>query len=371
MVRKTLLALAVVGGCGLGVLVNAQLAFRAGKGGMDFNQFYAASRLAGTGHLYDWSALSALEAPNGPPIHSGRLPVVSYGVKLIGWMPFPLALVVWRAASVAALLAVCAVWPGANRIGFLAALAWSTPAIYIISLGQDVAFWLLFFALGVALMDRRYERLAGVAFALCICKYHLAAGIPIMLVAQRRWRTLTSGGVTVLALLAASFAIEGLSWPRAYLRTLASPDFSPGRSMMPNLAGLASWLPGSGMLELGATAGVASLLWFTCRRMQGAGVAGAAAAACGLILGHHGYVQDCALVMPLAVLTIQSRRTALWLRALASVPVTPALTLLLVMGAPLLGQALLIGFVTLAMAPPELSRSRLARAIRADFSGAI
>ena len=348
MVRTALLAAAVVGGCALGVLVNVQLAFRAGHGGMDFNQFYAASRLAGTGHLYDWSALRALEAPSGPPIHSGRLPVVSYGVKLIGWMPFPVALLVWRAASVAALLAVCFVWPGASRLGFLAALAWSTPAIYIISLGQDVAFWLLFFALGVALADRGYARLAGVAFALCICKYHLAIGIPIMLVAQKRWKTLAAGGLAVLALLAASFAIEGLSWPGAYLRTLSASDFSPGPRMMPNLCGLASWLPGSAMLELGAAAGVAWLLWFTCRRTPGVGVAGAAAAACGLILGHHGYLQDCALLTPLAVLTVQSRQAAVWLRGLALVLVTPALTLLLVLGAPFLAQALVVGFVTLA-----------------------
>ena len=348
--RRQLLAVAIVIGCALGAVVNVHLAFGAGKGGMDLNQFYAASRLAGTGHLYDSGALRALEEENGPSIHSGRLPIVSYGVKAISWMPFPLALLVWRTASVAALLIVCAVWPGASRLGLLVALSWSTPAIYLISLGQDVAFWLLFFALGVKLLDRGYARLAGVAFALCLCKYHLAVGIPIMLIAQKRWKTLTTGGVVTLALLGTSFVIEGLSWPFGYVRTLSSPDFSPGIDLMPNLRGLASRSPHATMVELVAATGVVVLLWLACRRISSVGVAGAAAASCGLILGHHGYIQDCTILIPLAVLTIQSRQTALWLRALGLVLVTPALSLLLVMGAPLVGQTLLIGFVALTLA---------------------
>lgn len=347
--KRLLLAVAIAAGCALGVFVNIHLVFRAGKGGMDFNEFYAASRIAGTGHLYDWRALSALETANGPPIHSGRLPVVSYGLRLISWMPFPLALRVWQAASVGALVIVCLIWPGASRLGLLAALAWSTPAIYAVSLGQDVAFWLAFFALGLALLHRGYDRLAGAAFALCICKYHLALGIPIMLASRKSWRTMAAGGMAVLALLAASFAIEGWSWPRAYYQTLSSPDFSPGPRMMPNLRGLASWWPHATVVELFAAAAVALLLWLACRRLTNAGAAGAAAAACGLILGHHGYVQDCVLLVPLAVLTIESRQAAWWLRALGLILLTPVFPLLLVMGAPLAGQALLIGFVTLAL----------------------
>lgn len=343
--QRAAVALAMVVVCALGVFVNVHLAFSAGKGGMDFNQFYSSSRLAGTGHLYDWSALSALEAENGPPIHGGRLPVVSYGVKLIGWMPFPLALRVWQAASIAAFLTVCFIWPGASRLGLLAALAWSTPALYMVSLGQDVAFWLLFFALGVALLDRGNALLAGAAFALCLSKYHLAVGIPILLIAQKRWKTLAAGGLVTAALLAASFAIEGFSWPLGYLRTLTSADFSPGAHGMPNLHGLASWLPGAALFELGGAAGMVVALWFACRRVPNAGFTGAAAAGCGLLLGYHGYVSDCAILIPLTVLTIQSGWASPALRAWGLVLLSPALMLLLIGSAPWVGQLLLIGFV--------------------------
>jgi Glycosyltransferase family 87 len=348
--KRLLLDVGIAIVCALVLFLNVQMVWPAGKGGMDFNQFYAASRLAGTGHLYDWSALKALEAANGPPIHCGRLPIVAYGVRLISWMPFTLALRVWQTASVAALLIVCAAWPGVSRLGLLVALSWSAPAIFLLSLGQDVAFWLLFFGLGMALLERGYPRLAGVAFALCLCKYHLAIGIPIMLIAQKRWRTIMTGALAVLGLVGASFAVEGRSWPREYLRTVTNPDFSPAIRTMPNLHGLAAWSPGGvSILEFGAVTAVALLLWFACRRISSVGVAGAAAAACGLILGHHGYPQDVVLLIPLAVLTIGSAKSALWLRSWGAFVLTPICPMLLMMDRPFLGQVLLIGFVVLAV----------------------
>jgi hypothetical protein len=347
--NRLLLAAAVAIGCALGVWINHSMIWGAGQAGMDFNQFYSASRLAGTGHLYDWDALRAVEAENGLPVRSGRLPVVSYGVKAIGWMPFPWALGLWRAASVAALLAVCAIWPGGSRTGFVAAMAWSMPVVYLISLGQDVAFWVLFFAIGIALLARGYPRLAGVAFALCLCKYHLCLGIPVMLAAQKRWSTLAAGGLTIAALIAASFAIEGAGWPRAYLQTLGAADFSPGIRSMPNLRGLASWSPaGAGFVEAAAAIAVVALLWMVCRNGASIGLAGALAAACGLILGHHGYLQDTTLLIPLAVLTVQSKEAVYWLRVWGVVVLTPVLMLVLTGAKPYVGQVLLVGFIAAA-----------------------
>src|SRR5689334_13068535 len=90
--------------CAAGLYLNIRLWFDAGHGGVDFNQFYSAAKLAGTGHLYDWEALGALEAPHGPPIHCGRLPVVVYVLKPLTLLPYLDALWIWRALSVAALV---------------------------------------------------------------------------------------------------------------------------------------------------------------------------------------------------------------------------------------------------------------------------
>ena len=347
--RRSIRLLAIAIGCLIGVFVNFHIAFNAGRGAMDFNQFYAASRLAGTGHLYDWAALRTLETEHGPAIHSGRLPVVAYGLKILSWMPYPMARLAWLVASIAALIVVGVTWPGADRLGFLAAFAWSTPVAYLLGLGQDLAFWLLFFTIGIALLKRGNARLAGLAFALCICKYHLAAGIPVLLIAQKRWKTLQSGGLAVAALLLASFVIEGIAWPVGYLRTLASPDFSPAIGRMPNLHGLAYWLPAANLVEIAGAATLLVLLWMACRRTPNVAVAGAAAASCGLLLGHHGYIDDCALLIPFAVLTIQSRAVPFWLRASSLIFVTPLLTLLLISSKPFLGETLEVGLVAAAL----------------------
>ena len=52
------------------------------------------------------------------------------------------------------------------------------------------------------------------------------------------------------------------------------------------------------------------LLWRMCRETSEIGIAGAATAACGLLLGH-GYANDCVLLMPLAVGVLQKPGAAL------------------------------------------------------------
>jgi len=340
---------AIVLACMLGLFINVRLWFDAGHGGVDFNQFYSASKLAGTGHLYDWDSLRALESQHGPPIHSGRLPVVTYGVKPLTLLPYTAALWMWRAASMAALAAVCFIWPGAKRWLLLLAFAWSGPATYTIALGQDTAFWLLFFTLGIALLDRGRAQLAGLVFALCLCKYHLAVALPVFLIAQSRWKTLIAGALSIAALIAASFAIEGPGWPREYIRTVSLPDFSPGVRDMPNLNGLASWFAGAGWVEVGASLVCVWLLWLVSRRAPPTAFAGAATAACGLLLSHHAYVGDCLVLVPLSALVLQSSAFPLWLRGWAVIVATPLLMFAVVSRTTYVGQAAAAGFVLAAM----------------------
>src|ERR1035441_7265684 len=97
---------------------------------------------------------------------------------------------------------------------------------------------LMFFSGGLWLMEKKRPWSAGIVFALCICKFHLALGIPVMLVAQKRWKTLIAGTVTGVVLIASCFLIEGPSWPLQYAMSSQIPAFSPAPSRMPNLHGL-------------------------------------------------------------------------------------------------------------------------------------
>jgi glycosyl transferase family 87 len=313
--------------------------------GIDFNQFYSSGRLAGAGHLYDWEALRKIEVENGTGVPTGRLPVVAYGYKLLAWLPYPVAHWIWLAVSLAALGVFAMAWPGVPRQWMIAALVWSVPATLLLLYGQDTPFWLMFFAAGLLLLRKEKPWLAGVAFALCICKFHLALGIPILLASQKRWKALIAGAGTFALLIAACFLIEGPDWVRHYLENSRLPSFSPAPERMPTLYGLSAWLPWTAALEMTSALAVVLFLWWFCRRTSDLGMAGAAAAACGLLLAHHAYASDCVLLLPLLLLTIQHAEAPAWLKLWAALLLAPAPVALLASPLPLPGQILVAGFV--------------------------
>ena len=327
--------------------------------GIDFNQFYSSGRLAGTGHLYDWEALRKIEVENGTGVPTGRLPVVAYGYKLLAWLPYPVAHWIWLAMSLAALAVFALVWPGVPRQWMFAALVWSVPAALLLLYGQDTPFWLMFFAAGLWLLSKEKPWLAGVAFALCICKFHLALGIPVLLVARKQWKALIAGAGTFALLIAACFLIEGPGWVRHYLENSRLPSFSPAPERMPTLYGLSAWLPWSAALEIAAALVVMLFLWWLCRHISDLGTAGAAAAACGLLLAHHAYANDCVLLIPLLLLTIQRAEAPAWLKLWAALLLAPAPVALLASPGPLPGQLLVVGFVAAGLVgmrgKPELT----------------
>ena len=348
--KATPAAITVAVACTLGLAFNIWMAALNTTGwGVDYNQFYAASRLAGTGHLYDWDALRKIEAENGKEVPTGRLPVVLYGHKIFGSLPYATARFAWLAASIGALLVFAAFWPGTPRWLMMTALACSMPAALVLLFGQDVPFWLMFFTAGLLLMDRKRPWSAGVMFALCICKFHLALGIPVLLVAQKRWRTLIAGTMAGLALIACCFVIEGPEWPLQYLKVSQMPAFSPAPERMPNLHGIASWLPWATATQIALAIGIVWLLWAACRNGTDLGTAGAAAAACGLLLAPHAYSGDITLLIPLSVLTIQRPGTPSWLAVWATMMLSPAPLLMILSQKPLPGQLFVAAFIVTAI----------------------
>jgi hypothetical protein len=336
--------------CAAGLAVNLWVAVNNRSGfGVDFNQFYSGSRLAGTGSLYDWGALRKIELEHGPPAPLGRLPVVVFGAKLIGWMPFPVARGVWLAGSLVSLLVFVLAWPGMNRLAAAVALCWSMPAALFLVLGQDTPFWLMFAAAGLRLLSRARPRMAGAALAFCICKFHLAVGFPILLAAQKRWRAMGGAVAAGAILLGACFWIEGPAWPRRYLHALANPTFSDAIPRMADLRGIAWWLPWPSAVETVLAIAVAVLFWWFCRRTPDPGLAGAGAAAVGMLLGRHGQASDFALLIPLLVFTVQRPGTPAWLKVWAVLLLTPVPTLLVVTNKPFLGQIPMVAFVIAAL----------------------
>jgi hypothetical protein len=330
----------------LGLLLGWKVAYQNLSGwGVDFNQFYAASHLAGTGQLYNWDALQSEESKTGLVGNTARLPVVAYGVKAISWLPFEQAHWVWVIASAAALVLMVIVWPRGNiPITFLV-LAWSMPAALSLLLGQDTPFWLFFLAAGFALLQRGRATLAGIVLALCLCKFHLAAGIPIVLVARRCWHPLLAGAVTTVLLLCSCFLIEGAQWPARYLAIFDHPRMSPAAERMPNFRGLAHWTPWPHVVEGLLAILFIWLLWLAARRVIDTGLLAALAAAGGLLLAPHGYGNDCLLLIPFITFWIAEKGAPEFIRVWAILMMSPAPLLVLASDKPLAGQIMISGFV--------------------------
>jgi len=264
----------------------------------DFTEFYAAGKLAGTGQLYNLDRIQEIESRYGQiQIPFGRLPFYAVMFKPLAALPYNLARSAWLILNVIALAGFAMLWPVQHRDRLLISLCWCCPAALLLSMGQDTALFLFFITLGFRLLQSNRQLAAGLVFSLCAAKFHLALGIPVFLLAQRRWITLLSGAAGGALQLVVSFAAEGAAWPRNLLRLSAVSDFSPAAPKMPNLLGLTNWLPYGIVVETVLAVAVLVAVWLISR--HSAPVTGATAAVIGgLLVSHHAYVYDALLLLP-------------------------------------------------------------------------
>jgi hypothetical protein len=272
------------------------------------------------------------------------MPTVALAVKPFTHLSFSDALVLWRWLEVIAGVAGVWLWPGVTRATLFASLCWSLPAAMVLYYGQDVLFWFFFFALGLYLIERERPYLAGVSFALCICKFHLMLGLAVMLVARRSWRTIGGGAISGSILLAGSFALEGYRWPLLFASLARLPIYTPVPEKMPNLYGLVSRLPFASPLEILACLIFAVGLWFASRRAE-LGLAGAMAAAVGVLFAHHAYGYDLVLFLPLCAILIENERFPIPLRLCALLALSPPLLFLLASDFSLAAQIAIVSLV--------------------------
>ena len=284
--------------CLIGLCVCLWIGIRLPERGADFNQFYSASKLAGTGQMYDWDRLQRLELRHGShPIPFGRLPVYAVLFKPLTVLPHSYARVVWLVINAAALIGFVMLWPGGRRPDGIMMLCWSCPAAVLLSTGQDTGLFLFFIALGLRLLESQRGLAAGLVFSLCAAKFHLALGIPIFLLARRRWGALAGGAAGGLLQLAISFTAEGRDWPARLWRLSSISDFSPSPAKMPNLLGLTHALPYGGVAQALLAVLVLVAVWIVSRR-PGLRVGATAAVLGGLMVGPHAYVYDAILLLP-------------------------------------------------------------------------
>lgn len=206
--------------------------------GGDFLTDYAGGYIVRTGdggRLYDLSlqeaterAVSPARDPEAENVNPFVLPPVA------AWLFAPLTLLPFRAAhllfSVANLAALAAAVlllrdelrnvDTRLRTALLAVFALSMPAVTNISWGQVDLLLVLAMLLGWRALRSGHEALAGAALSLALLKPHFLVGVVILLLLQRRWRTLA-------VLSAIAYA------------ALVPPALALGRDAVADYAGLA------------------------------------------------------------------------------------------------------------------------------------
>lgn len=282
--------------CVFGVMIYAFIeSYWTGNRGADFNQFYSAARLAGTGRLYDWDALQQLERRNySSMVPYIRVPLYAYLFKPIAWLPWQQARVVWWLVNALAIASLPWLWPFPSRWMSAAVLCWSLPVWALLNWGQDTALFLWMASAGAKLMEKNRPFVAGLVFALCASKFHLAVGIPVVLLAQRRWRVLTGGLAGGAVIAAACFLIEGPGWPQQLLTVVRTvPDVQIPPERMVHIAAFFERYNMPASLAIALSLGVLLVLW----RTPNAGILWAALPA-GLLVTPHSFVYDSVVLVP-------------------------------------------------------------------------
>jgi alpha-1,2-mannosyltransferase len=204
--------------------------------GTDFSSFYAAGSLVLEGRasaVYDVAAHYAREQQifgAGTPYYAWFYPPLFLLIAApLALMPYPLALAVWQAATLAFYLSVIGailrsvrrLHPGLASIWVLPALAY--PAVFI-NLGHGQNGLLTAGLFGAALLTLPARPLlSGVLFGCLAYKPQFALVIPIALIAAGRWRTVAAAALTVIALAMATSLAFGTD---VWFAFLASMDAS-------------------------------------------------------------------------------------------------------------------------------------------------
>jgi glycosyl transferase family 87 len=324
--------------------------------GVDFNEFYSAGKLTGTGHLYDPAALQPLELQHtSRAVPFGRIPFFAFAFRPLSAMPYAVARVLWMGFGFGALAAVVALWPLSRWERLAAALCWSVPTVMCLTFGQDSMLFLFFVALGLRLLLSGREFWAGVALSACAAKPQLALLFPILLAARGKWRAVLGGATGGAVILLVSFAVEGTGWPGLLLALSGTPEFNPAADRMPTLTGLLSMFGGSAPLVIAGALAVAAGCWLLGRQLP-LPAAMALTLAGGLLVSPHAYAYDALLLLPALMLPFEGDYP-LWMQTWAVLLMTPIPYLILLSNNELPGHLAVTGY-TLAWFAVEAVRAR-------------
>ncbi len=295
-------------------------------GHTDYLSFYAGGRLAFTPSLYDppHAMAEQLRAAHvmGKGTYFIRMPWFAAAMWPLARLPYLTGQFIWEALLVGGLLIFVALWPRPAFPVRVAILCYSVPALMSLRMGQDPPLLLALMAISLVLLYRGKPVLAGLVLSLTLAKFHLFLPIFPAVIFARRWRFASGlfSGATIL--LAASFLVSGLNWPRTYLAAITDPGVTPGVIITPSLFYA---IPGSPQMRnlVVAVVGIVMMALYLRIAREKVELLIAAAPVAILPLLPHAGSYDCLLLTPLALYALdRGSKPAKIAGALLLIPVT-------------------------------------------------
>lgn len=134
----------------------------------------------------------------------------------LAYLPYPVAAIIWLLANMTILLLALGTIRQFISINdqwwrrFMLLTVASAPSIELIGSGQDTAWVLAGFVLGVSCLCRGQQIRAGIWFAVVLIKPHFAVLVPLVLLLHRQWRAFMSMLSAGLVALTASWWLVGV-----------------------------------------------------------------------------------------------------------------------------------------------------------------
>ena len=297
--------------------------------GTDFISFYAASKLALSGHPdLVYNVANHLAAQRA--IFGGvKLDYTAFFYPpLFLLICLPLATIPYFSAVAAWLMVTgFACWKTITSLlgdaakGLSIAMLAFPAVILTVDHGQNAFLSTALFGMGILWLDRR-AALAGVFFGLLVFKPQLGLMIPVALIATGRWRAFLAAGCTAATFAAATIAVFGVATWQAFFaashlaRAALEQNLIGAEKMQSAFAAVRLW-HGSIPLAYGIQAVVAlvagAVLILVMRKRPGAAAEGATLATASLLASPFLLDYDLMLLaIPLAWMT-RAARNSTWL----------------------------------------------------------
>ncbi|MHC6592111.1 glycosyltransferase family 87 protein [Arthrobacter sp. C152] len=190
-----------------------------------------------SGNLYDPERQSAFQTESvGTEVPLSWFvspPVVALFYAPLALLPYNVSGLLWLAIStsllIGCLLSLRTLAPGllARKKGAVILSVLASPVVFeLLGGGQDSAFILAVWLIGIRLITSNHPVWSGAVFGLGFAKPQLVVIVPLILLATRSYRALASFATTCSLLLGLSFALVGSQGVQQWLAALSSPLYT-------------------------------------------------------------------------------------------------------------------------------------------------